>query len=253
MNTAIVQASRCVLSRTLTRQQKHYFASSTEEFVPKTNASRRHIPQSMPLFGIIAAMNKQHIIGINGSLPWDHLPQDKAHFVDMTRDKILIIGRKSFAEEDPSGSHIKHVRACVVLSKTMNDKELMELEEKRKDPKLKLARSFEDALHIVSDLNRCRSGNAELNCDFSAQHCNGIDCWVAGGAGIYKEALQHANLVEVNLTHVDTEIDAESLNQFQKDNTITYFPMNAFRRILFEEVSSKVDGSCTFCVYKRKE
>ena len=82
-------------------------------------------------------MNNQNIIGINGSLPWEHLPQDKTHFVNTTRDKILIIGRKSFAEDNTSGSHIKHVRACVVLSKTMNDRELIELEKKRGGPTLK--------------------------------------------------------------------------------------------------------------------
>ena len=137
MCIAIAQASRGVLLRTTpTRQQMCYFASTIE--CTALNTTHHNCKaRSTPFFGIISAMNNQNIIGINGSLPWEHLPQDKTHFVNTTRDKILIIGRKSFAEEDTSGSHIKHVRACVVLSKTMNDRELIELEKKRGGPTLK--------------------------------------------------------------------------------------------------------------------
>lgn len=106
----------------------------------------------------------------------------------------------------------------------------------------KLARSFEDALRIASDFNYCQSDNDHE-----------IDCWIAGGADIYKEALQHTNLLEVNLTYADMEIDSHSFDRLKRSDAVTCFPMDAFHRIGFEEVSSRIDGNCTFCVYKRKE
>ena len=105
--------------------------------------------KTTPSFGIIAALNKQNIIGINGSLPWKHLPQDIAHFVNMTRDKVLIIGRKSFTEEDPTGSHVEHVRACVVLSNTMDEDALVQLQNERGGPVLKVAKSFDRSQKAV--------------------------------------------------------------------------------------------------------
>jgi dihydrofolate reductase len=210
--------------------------------VPASNRSTRS-------FGIIAALNKQNLIGINGSLPWKHLPQDKAHFVNTTRDKVLIIGRKSFAEENSTGSHVEHVRACIVLSNSMEDDELTMLKEKRGGPELRLARSFEEALYIASELKSTHFNPA----DISMQRMdNGIDCWVAGGTRIYEEALQHKHLQEVSLTNVDVDIDGD-LELFEKSNRVAFFPIdvNVFNKREFQEVSRSVDGVCTFVVYRR--
>src|SRR5210317_2225901 len=70
-----------------------------------------------PYFGIVAAVSKNGVIGVNGSLPSWNIPQDRNHFVNLTRNKILIVGRKTFSE-DKSGNHINHVRVCIVISKT---------------------------------------------------------------------------------------------------------------------------------------
>ena len=196
----------------------------------------RSIPSS---FGIIAAINKQNIIGINGALPWKYLPEDKAHFVSITRNKVMIIGRKSFIEEDPSGDHLHHVRACIVLSRSMKESDLQHLNEQRGGPELKLARCFAEALHFAYELNHSKN-----QCEKEV-----IDCWVAGGEGIYREALTHGSLREVNLTHVDMQID-EDLNQFQENNRVTFFPMEIFHQIGFNEVSRSVGDSCCFCLYK---
>lgn len=159
---------------------------------------------------------------------------------------MLIIGRKSFAEENPTGSHVEHVRACIVLSKRMGADDLTMLNEKRGGPELKLARSFEEALCIASELKSAL--NAVNN--VIQRSDDDIDCWVAGGASIYKGALLHEHLQEVNLTHVDMEIDGD-LEQFEQNNNVTFFPMDEFHKIGFEEVSRSVDGICTFVVYKR--
>ena len=44
---------------------------------------------------IIAALDKNNLIGANGHLPW-HLPADFAHFKRLTVGKPMIMGRKTY-------------------------------------------------------------------------------------------------------------------------------------------------------------
>ena len=44
----------------------------------------------------ILAMDPRGIIGLNGDLPW-HIPDDLEHFRSATKDKVIIMGRKSYA------------------------------------------------------------------------------------------------------------------------------------------------------------
>eukprot|EP00804_Cyclotella_cryptica_P000518 CCRYP_009942-RD/>CCRYP_009942-RD protein AED:0.19 eAED:0.19 QI:327/0.5/0.66/1/0/0/3/3148/240 len=177
--------SRFVFSRLSAQAIRYQFTAFSDR------AKSRPIP-TIP-FGIVAALTTDNVIGINGALPWKHLPQDKAHFTNMTRDKILIIGRKSFVEEDPT--------------------------------ELRLARSFEEALCVAQELRIAESHDeksSKRNRQFDSSLFGGeegIDCWIAGGEGIYREALQHQNL----------------------------------RKIGFEEVSRSVNGICTFCLFERRE
>ena len=43
----------------------------------------------------IAAVSQNHAIGLKGKLPW-HIPEDLQYFYQTTKNKILIMGRKSF-------------------------------------------------------------------------------------------------------------------------------------------------------------
>jgi len=47
------------------------------------------------LVSIIAAMDRNHLIGNKNQLPW-HLPADLAHFKQVTMGKPIIMGRKTF-------------------------------------------------------------------------------------------------------------------------------------------------------------
>lgn len=47
------------------------------------------------LVSIIAAMDRNRLIGNNNQLPW-HLPADLAHFKKLTIGKPIIMGRKTF-------------------------------------------------------------------------------------------------------------------------------------------------------------
>lgn len=46
------------------------------------------------LLSLIAAMDKNRVIGTNGRLPW-HLPADMKHFRTTTQHKPIIMGRKT--------------------------------------------------------------------------------------------------------------------------------------------------------------
>lgn len=209
-----------------------------------------------PIFGIVSALTKDGVIGINGQLPWNvPIPQDRDHFVNLTRNKILIVGRKTFAEEDPTGAHINHVRVCIVVSKTMSATDLVDRNngngistgEGDESPEVKLARSFDEALDLAS--HEILLGNEMIDGDGCGKHLgkNGlIECWVAGGERIYQEALQHNNASEVHLTHVDMSVGQA------KTNSIAYFPLVYVERHGFQEVSRINNGICAFCMYRRQ-
>ena len=79
------------------------------------------------IFGIVAAVTKDGLIGLNGGLPWNEpIPLDQGHFVNLTRDRLLIVGHKTYVDKDPTGSHIGHVCVCIVVLRTMDPSDLAE-------------------------------------------------------------------------------------------------------------------------------
>ena len=201
--------------------------------------------KQQPKFGIVAALSKDGIIGVNGRLPWKSIPQDLNHFINLTRNKILIVGRKTFAEDGPTGGHVKHVRVCIVVSKTMSstDSSKFDTSDKVSDrPQIMIACSFGDALHIASTKILQRSDEESVNTS-----SNDIYVWVAGGERICKEALQHDNAVDVHLTHIDVSVG----KRVAKDAAIAYFPLDTLESSDFREVSRSIDSICTFCLYRR--
>jgi len=48
------------------------------------------------LISIIAAMDRNRLIGNNNQLPWHHLPADLAHFKKITLNKPILMGRKTY-------------------------------------------------------------------------------------------------------------------------------------------------------------
>lgn len=213
----------------------------------------KHSQTFHSVFGIVAAIANEGAIGINGKLPWHTTPIsiDRDHFVNLTRNKIIIIGRKTFANEDPTGSHIQHVRVCIVVSKTMEQIDLTNAYTKDNGdcPVVRLARSFKDALMMVSEYIEDIEDDIHFRCD----HIDGnhdvmtdkIQCWVAGGENIYREALRHNNAVEVHLTHVNMSIDTTT------NCDVVYFPMASLVEHGFQETFRRDEGICSFCVYTK--
>ncbi len=52
-------------------------------------------PDNKPVITIIAAVDRNGVIGVNGDMPW-RIPSDFAHFKRMTMGKPMIMGRKQF-------------------------------------------------------------------------------------------------------------------------------------------------------------
>lgn len=274
----MMMPSFSVLATSLARQslkakarRRFYPSRHLRKFTASTNAGGFTIKSNtktarQPNFGIVAALTKKDgIIGINGTLPWTvPIPQDRDHFVNLTRDKILIVGRKTFAEEDPTGAHVGHVRLCIVVSNTMNASDLADREANYdgQGPEVKVARSFDDALDLASyyyelqhaDAEKMQSGNATIikNDAEGTNKSNAIDCWVGGGEGIYREALQHGNAREIHLTYVDLPADhLVKPDATTKRVHVAHFPLDCMDRDVFQESSRVQSGVCTFCLYEK--
>lgn len=183
---------------------------------------------------VAAASTKNLVIGENGKIPW-HIPRDREIFKELTKDKILIIGRRTF-EEESDQSHIDHSRHCIVVSKTLASKNAFEgLEE------LHAVRSFDDALLLAKDLDH----DADIIGD-------SLPCWVAGGERLYDAALRHPSASKIHLSLVDMECVVKG--------GVARFPAKhrwdlKFREISKQEYSTGDNGSPAFThfVYERRE
>jgi dihydrofolate reductase len=150
-------------------------------------------PKQDPIerFGVVAAMSKNRVIGVNGQIPW-RLPEDRKIFKRLTKDGILIVGRRTF-EEEPGQRHINHARHCIVISKSID-----RVDDKNIDgsDRLRLAGSLDEALHQAKEL-----------VETLESHDGGLKCWVAGGERLYEEAIRHSSAQEIHLSVVDTDVD----------------------------------------------
>jgi dihydrofolate reductase len=189
-------------------------------------------------FGIVAAMSRNHVIGVDGHLPWN-LPEDRKAFVALTADKILIIGRRTF-EEEPNQSHICHVARCIVVSNTMT------IDNYGSD-RIQLARSFPEALSLAKKLVDEMMPNRSKSDESDDTSLDNVECWVAGGEQLFHLALLHASARSLHLTVVDTDIDTET-------GEIAKFPAKYRWDNKFElEVTSESKGEPSFTehVYRR--
>jgi len=141
------------------------------------------------IISLIAAMDRNRLIGNNNQLPW-HLPADFAHFKSVTMGKPIIMGRKTY---ESIGKPLPG-RINIVLSR---------------NPDLQIegvicVSSFEDAVAAVHDAD---------------------EVMVIGGSSIYEMLLPKAN--RMYLTYVDAEFegdawfpDFDSAQWQQKDSVV---------------------------------
>jgi dihydrofolate reductase len=189
-------------------------------------------------FGIVAAMSRNRIIGMGGTLPWPKLTEDRAYFKNLTRNKILILGRKTL-QENIALKHVSHVRRCIVVSKTLQQQNLQEYPNNF----ISIAKSFPEALTLAKEYEK-KSGDV-------------IDCWIGGGEKIYEEALQHPSAHQVHLTIVDLDVDFKNNNADGKKD-IAMFPAKYrwdrnFKCTSVLKSSEESNNSFTTHVYEHKK
>ena len=125
--------------------------------------------------GMVWAQSSDRYIGTRGGLPW-HLPEDMAHFREVTRGCSVIMGRATW-ESLPDGFRPLPGRPNIVLSRRAEDDTLKGAA---------LARDVHDALVLTG----------------------GADAWVIGGAEVYDAFMAHADRLE--LTQVDTVVGGDT-------------------------------------------
>ena len=124
------------------------------------------------IISIIAAMDRNRLIGKNNQLPW-HLPADFTHFKSVTMGKPIIMGRKTY---ESIGKPLPG-RKNIVLSRNSNTR----------IEGVECVSSFEEAVALVA-------GADEL--------------MVIGGSTIYEMLLPRAN--RLYFTFVDAEFEGDA-------------------------------------------
>ena len=116
--------------------------------------------------GLIYARSRNCVIGRNGVMPW-HLPEDLLHFKAKTMGCPVIMGRKTWDSIPPSFRPLRGRRNIVI---TRQDDWQAQGAER--------AASLEDALAMCADAPQV---------------------WITGGAEIYRQALDIADIAEVTV------------------------------------------------------
>ncbi len=155
------------------------------------------------MLSLIAAYANNRVIGAGGRIPW-HIPGEQRRFRDLTMGHSVIMGRRTFSE---IGKALPG-RDTIVLSR---DSHFQPTE-------CRVAPSLEKAIAMAED----------------------TEIFIAGGAGVYAEALPLCRRLYI------TEIDADI-------NGDTFFP--AFDESAFEKtVKTEIPGPLPYryVTYVRK-
>jgi len=126
----------------------------------------------MTCISIIVAVARNHVIGVNNTLPW-HLPEDLKRFRALTMGHHIIMGRKTYE----SLGRLLPGRTTVIVSRS-------------KDyavPGALVADSLEKALSLCGD---------------------DPEVFVIGGAQLYRDGLRVAN--RIYLTEIDAEYPGDA-------------------------------------------
>jgi dihydrofolate reductase len=126
---------------------------------------------------LIYARAANGVIGKDGTMPW-HLPEDLAHFKQLTQGNPVVMGRKTWDSLPPRFRPLPG-RTNIVVTRQEDWNEMG----------AQRASSLRDALQI-------------------AEQSNPATVWVIGGAQIYAQALPLAQRVEVTEIAQDFDGDA---------------------------------------------
>lgn len=117
---------------------------------------------------LIVARSKNNVIGKNGEIPWK-IKGEQQQFKELTTGKYVVMGRRSYDEI----GHPLPNRNTIVISRT----------KKYEGKNLISVSSLKDAI----------------------SYANGEDIYIAGGYGLYKEAIPFVDTMYI--TEIDLEIE----------------------------------------------
>lgn len=160
----------------------------------------------------IAAMDKNRVIGLNNSLPWEDVPEDLKHFSRLTKGHTVLMGRKTF-DSLPEQFKPLPKRKNIVVTRSPGEQTQVEAVTYIQEPN--------------TFINDCKSGAIPLQSD---------TLWVIGGAKIYELTLPLWD--ELHLTLIKGEYMGD-----------TYFPQFEEE---FELASEEELEPCIFRHYVRK-
>nr|WP_315269358.1 dihydrofolate reductase [Microbacterium lemovicicum] len=129
----------------------------------------------MTHIGLVWAEAAGGVIGADGGMPW-YVPEDLAHFKDVTAQHPVVMGRRTW-ESLPEGFRPLPGRANIVVTRSADGE----------SDGAQRAGSLEEALQAAGDPERV---------------------WVIGGAGLFREAIGSADLLEV--TELDLEVEGDT-------------------------------------------
>ncbi|WP_300367755.1 dihydrofolate reductase [Brachyspira sp.] len=151
------------------------------------------------IISMIAAVDSNNGIGLNGIMPWGHIKEDMQFFKSITTGYPVIMGRVTF---ESLGLKPLPSRRNIVISSKVNN-ELLE-----KHNNLFYEFSFEDAVSkLLLEKNN--------------------QIFIIGGESIYKRALDYAD--KVYLTHINKDYNCDRFfpnidkNSFQSNKLKTFF------------------------------
>jgi dihydrofolate reductase len=122
---------------------------------------------------LIVAMARNRVIGRGGTMPW-HLPADLQRFKQLTMDKPIIMGRKTFE----ALGRILPGRRHIVISRRQD----------YQAPGAEVVKDFDAALAV-------------------AQKATSGEVFVIGGSEIFREALPRTDRLYMTLIDADIEGD----------------------------------------------
>ena len=124
------------------------------------------------MISLIAAMDKNHLIGKNNDLPW-RLPADLAYFKKVTMGNTIVMGRKTF---ESIGKPLPGRENVIVTS--------------QQDYKVEGA----SIVHSIEELLQLDKDSKEL--------------FVIGGARLYEQTLAHAD--RLYLTEIQEQFEGDA-------------------------------------------
>jgi len=158
------------------------------------------------MLSLIVGMTRNRVIGKNNSLPW-HIPEDLKNFKEVTLNKTVVMGRKTFDSIVSMIGKPLPNRKNIVLSRSMQPQEGVEV----------------CSIQQILDLKE--------------------DAFIIGGASIYKQFLPYVDRMYISWIKKDYEGDS-LFPEFSLDNfkVIEKKDFEEFEFVIYERHRSKGDN-----------